>query len=280
MDRDILRFIDDKLGQGLTCAMILVEHQDGSAPGSEGMIMALAEDGTSQGTCGGGALEKVLSRQVMDGMSQARHFPFEFELARDLGMVCGGAARGYVRYFSQGPELVIFGAGHCSEALVRLLQTQRFAVTVVDEREGYADHEVFAGVRFLNMTPEEAVEHIRFDERTYLVVATWGHKLDERVYRACLGRDYAFLGGLGSARKAATVKASLLAAGYPPEAIDALHLPVGIDLADGTPEEIAVSILAELLLVKNRLPLRLKKDRPVPPDGPTDPAGAGEAAAE
>lgn len=260
MDRDILRFIDDKLGQGRTCALILVEQQDGSAPGAEGMLMALAEDGTSRGTCGGGALEKVLTRRVMDGMAAARHFPFEFELARDLGMVCGGAAKGYVRYFSQGPELVIFGAGHCSEALVRLLKNQRFTVTVVDEREGYADRDAFADVRFLNMLPEEAMEHIKFGPATYLVVATWGHNLDARVYRACLGRDYAYLGGLGSANKAATVKKGLLADGFDPEEVRAMHLPIGIDLADGTPEEIAVSILAELLLVKNQLPLRLRKD--------------------
>lgn len=260
MDREILQFIDEKLGQGRTCALILIESQDGSAPGAEGAIMALCEDGSSRGTCGGGNLEKMLTQQVMEGMGEARHFPFAFELAKDLGMVCGGSARGYVRYFSQGPELVIFGAGHCSEALVRLLKNQRFAVTVVDEREGYADKEVFRDVRFLNMTPEEAVGQIRFGPSTYLVVATWGHLLDARAYRVCLGREYAFLGGLGSSKKASSVKTALLREGFEEQEILDLHLPVGIDLADGTPEEIAVSILAELLLVKNHRPLQLKKD--------------------
>lgn len=260
MDREILRFIEEKMGIGQTCAMIMVQTKDGSAPGEEGTLMAVCEDGTTLGTCGGGNLEQELTRQAMAGMDQAVHFPFHFELAGDLGMVCGGSASGYVRYFTQGPELVIFGAGHCSEALAHLLKNQRFAVTVVDERDGFDGREAFSKVRFLKMTPEDAVREIRFGPNTYLVVATWGHQLDARVYRACIGQDYAFLGGLGSAKKSAALKAGLIHDGCDKAVVEALHLPIGIDLADGTPEEIAVSILAELLLVKNGRRLRLKKE--------------------
>lgn len=258
MDRDILRFIDEKLGEGKTSALIIVENQDGSAPGEPGTLMAVCEDGSSKGTCGGGAIEKVLTRQAMEGMARAAHFPFHFDLEKDLGMVCGGASNGFVRYFSPGLELVIFGAGHCGEALACLTRNQRFSVTVVDERDGYEEKDAFSHARFLKMTPEEAVSRIRFGPSTYIVAATWGHRVDHRVYQACLGREYAFLGGLGSAKKAAGLKENLIAEGYDEAEVNSLHLPVGIDLSDGTPEEIAVSILAELLLVKNKKPLQLK----------------------
>lgn len=258
MDRDILQFLDGKLGEGKTCALIIVQHKAGSAPGEEGTLMAVCDDQTVSGTCGGGAIEKVLTGRVFDGMAKAENFSFDYDLAQDLGMVCGGASAGYVRYFTAGTELVIFGAGHCSQALVRLLQQMRFTVTVVDDRAGFAELEVFKGVRFLTMTPSEAVDHIKFSPNLYIVVATWGHHLDAVAYRACLGRPYAFLGGLGSTKKAAGIKAALTKEGISPAEVAGMHLPIGIDLADGTPEEIAVSILAELLLVKNKKQLKLK----------------------
>lgn len=260
MDRDILQFIDRNLGEGKVSALIIIQNNDGSAPGEEGTLMAVCEDGTTSGTCGGGAIEKVLTRRVLEGMAGAEHFSFSYNLAEDLGMSCGGASSGYVRYFTQGTELVIFGAGHCSQALVGLLKNLRFNITVVDDREGFADLEVFSGVRFINKTPAEAAEEIRFSPNLYIVVATWGHKLDTMVYRTCLGREYAFLGGLGSAKKAAGVKENLINEGFPEAEVHAMHLPIGVDLADGTPGEIAVSILAELLLVKNKKQLRLKNE--------------------
>ena len=266
MDRDILRFIDTKLGEGKTCGLIIVQANDGSAPGEVGTLMAVCEDQSVSGTCGGGAIEKVLTKRVFDGMSKAENFSFNYDLAQELGMSCGGASSGYVRYFTTGTELVIFGAGHCSQALVRLLSQMRFNVTVVDDRDGFAEKEVFSKVRFLKLTPEQAVEAIRFSPNLYIVVATWGHLLDTRVYRACLGREYAFLGGLGSATKAAGVKAALIKEGSSETEVNAMHLPIGIDLADGTPEEIAVSILAELLLVKNKKQLKLKNQATTAPD--------------
>lgn len=258
MDRDILRFIDEKLAEGKKVALILIEEQIGSAPGEQGALMALAENGESLGTCGGGAVEKVLSRRVLEGMTTLEHFRFHYDLAEDLGMVCGGETAGYVRYFSTGPDLVIFGAGHCSEALAALTKRMKFNVTVVDDREGYADKDAFSHVTFLQKTPRQAAEVLKFSPETYIVVATWGHNLDAEAYRACLGRQYAFLGGLGSRKKAGDIKVLLISEGFDQEEVEALHLPIGIDLSDGTPEEIAVSILAELLLVKNGKELKVK----------------------
>lgn len=259
MDRDILRFIDGKLGEGKKAALIIIEEQIGSAPGEEGTLMALAEDGESLGTCGGGSVEKVLTGKVLEGMPASKNFRFHYNLADDLGMVCGGETGGYVRYFSTGPDLVIFGAGHCSEALAALTRRMKFNVTVIDDREGYEEKEAFSHVTFRKQTPRQAAEVVTFGPQTYIVVATWGHNLDAEAYRACLGRGYAFLGGLGSRKKARDIKDLLIGEGFDRQEVEALHLPVGIDLSDGTPEEIAVSILAELLLVKNKKELKIKE---------------------
>lgn len=258
MDRKILQFIDSKLGEGKKAALILVEEQTGSAPGEAGTLMALSDDGDTLGTCGGGAIERVLTKRVLDGMTNLKNFRFHYDLADDLGMVCGGKSAGFVRYFSSGTELVIFGAGHCGEALAALTKHLPFNVTVVDDREGYQEKEAFSHVRFLKETPRQAVASVPFGQATYIVTATWGHQLDAEVYRVCLGRDYAFLGGLGSRSKALGIKELLVSEGFDADEVNRLHLPIGIDIANGTPEEIAVSILAELLLIKNGKELKQK----------------------
>lgn len=259
MDRDILRFIDKKLGGGEKVALIIIEEKIGSAPGEEGTLMALSESGESLGTCGGGAVEKVLTGRALEGMSSSNNFRFHYNLSQDLGMVCGGETAGYVRYFSSGRDLIIFGAGHCSEALADLTKRLKFNITVIDDREGYEEKEAFSHVKFLRQTPRQAGEVLSFGPETFIVVATWGHHLDVEAYRVCLGRDYAFLGGLGSRKKAGDIKNLLISEGFDQTEVNAMHLPIGIDLADGTPEEIAVSILAELLLVKNGKELKVKE---------------------
>ncbi|PKK40518.1 hypothetical protein ABB02_00189 [Clostridiaceae bacterium JG1575] len=264
MDRDVIAFLSQMMESGRPCALITLEEQEGSAPGLPGALMALASDGSFAGTCGGGALEKEVVRRTLEGFERGEHFRFAYRLGEDLGMNCGGSCQGFVRYFLQGPSLIVFGAGHCSQALVRLMDGLPFSITVVDEREGYEELPVFRSCQFLRADPKEAKKALRFTKDTYIVVATWGHLLDAQAYRECLREPYAYLGGLGSRKKSAAIKATLLKEGFPKEKIEALHLPIGLDLADGSPEEIAVSILAEILLTKNHKKLRFKREASEP----------------
>lgn len=264
MEKDILDFISENLKKGRRCAMILLERNEGSTPGIDGSIMAVDQDGNRIGTIGGGKLEFRVLEDTMKCMKEGKHFSFEYDLhaQAELGMICGGTVTGFVKYFKPSSNLVVFGAGHVGEKIVQVAKAMDFNIYVVDDREEYRDLPAFEGISaFLPMKPEAARGSIPFGENTYILVVTRGHALDQEAYQACLGESYAYIGGMGSRKKAMETFEVLRDSGFREEVLDRLHLPVGLDIADGTPGEIAVSIMAELLLVKNGKTLRQMKDR-------------------
>lgn len=264
MEKDILDFISENLKKGRRCAMILLERNEGSTPGVDGSIMAVDQDGNRRGTIGGGKLEFRVLGDTMTCMKEGKHFSFEYDLhaQAELGMICGGTVTGFVKYFKPPSNLVVFGAGHVGEKIVQVAKAMDFNIYVVDDREEYRDLPTFEGISaFLHLKPEAAKGSIPFGENTYILVVTRGHVLDQEAYQACLGERYAYIGGMGSRKKALETFEVLRESGFGEEVLSSLHLPIGLDIADGTPGEIAVSILAELLLVKNGKKLRQMKDR-------------------
>lgn len=264
MEKDILDFISDNLKEGRRCAMILLERNEGSTPGIDGSVMAVDQDGNRRGTIGGGKLEFRVLEDTMKNMKEGKHFSFEYDLhaQAELGMVCGGTVTGFVKYFKAPANLVVFGAGHVGEKIVQVAKAMDFNIYVVDDREEYQSLPTFQAISgFLTLKPEAAKEGIPFGENTYILVVTRGHVLDQEAYKACLGERYAYIGGMGSRKKALETFEVLRESGFSEEVLARLHLPVGLDIADGTPGEIAVSIMAELLMVKNGKTLRQMKDR-------------------
>jgi len=264
METDVLEFLTDRLNTGRKCAMILLEVNEGSAPGVTGSIMAVDSEGQRIGTIGGGNLEFKVVTRALEGMREGKHFGFEYSLIEkgELKMVCGGDVKGFVKYFSPPSNLVIFGAGHVGEKLSEVAKPLGFNIYVADDREEYAELPAYIGIKeFISLKPSEAKGRIPFGDNTYIVVATRGHILDQEAYKACLGEKFAYLGGLGSRKKALETISLLKESGYSDEALMDLHLPIGLDISNGSPAEIAVAILAEILQVKNGKELRSMKDR-------------------
>ncbi len=264
METDVLEFLTDRLKTGRKCAMILLEVNEGSTPGVTGSIMAVDSEGQRTGTIGGGNLEFQVVKRALEGMKEGKHFGFEYSLVEkgELAMVCGGDVKGFVKYFNPPSNLVIFGAGHVGEKLAEVAKPLGFNIYVADDREEYSLIPAFTGIKeYITLRPSEAKERIPFGENTYIVVATRGHVLDQEAYKACLGERYAYLGGLGSRKKATETLALLKESGFREEDLGTLHLPIGLDISNGSPGEIAVAILAEILQVKNGKELRSMKDR-------------------
>ncbi len=148
-------------------------------------------------------------------------------------------------------SLVIFGGGHISMPLARMASEVHFGITVVDDREAFANRERFPAAQRVIRTPfAEALDRLQIHENTYLAIVTRGHLFDREVLRGALDTQAAYVGMIGSRRKIRTLFESLEEEGFSRERLDAVHTPIGLDIGAKTPEEIALSIAAELVQVR------------------------------
>ncbi len=260
MKQDALAFMAEKLDKGQRVALVTVTETTGSSPATAGQIMAVTADEESCGTVGGGATEfQLIQRAAAAIRAGERVFSFSIDHAKS-GMTCGGGMAGFGNVLGASARLVIFGGGHVAQSLAPLAETTGFSVTVVEDREDLAS--AFEFSRFILAKPEEYEQRVVIDPSDYVVICTRGHAMDEDALRYCLSRKTAYLGMIGSQRKVEALFDRLQADGISAEALNRVFAPIGLAVATGVPAEIAVSILAEILLVKNNGNARhLKQNR-------------------
>ncbi|MEK8091871.1 XdhC/CoxI family protein [Methylocystis sp. IM3] len=175
------------------------------------------------------------------------------------GLVESAGARLFVRFFRPAPRLVLVGAVHVAQALAPMAQIAGFAVTILDPRGAYAAPERFPHARLDPRWPEEALPEIGLDVYTAVATLTHDARIDDPALRLALASDCFYVGALGSRATHARRLERLSASGAGPAALDRLRAPIGLDIAAVSPAEIAVSILAELILARGRKPLRSLK---------------------
>jgi len=230
-------------GVPLVVATVVARH--GSAPATPGQKLLLAADGECAGTVGGGALERAVLRAMRERMDGRDPAMVTFALGASLGMCCGGRVEVLVEPVAAARPVGVVGAGHVATALAPLLARVGFAVTVVDEREGWADPARVPEVELVAGTYESLAG--RVDPRGAVLVMTHDHRLDQDAVEWALRRGYAFVGGVGSRAKAARTRERLEAKGFPAEDVARVRMPLGVDIGARLPDEIAVSIAAELI---------------------------------
>jgi len=163
----------------------------------------------------------------------------------------GNSLEFYLEPVMSDPVLYVFGGGHVSLQIVPLASLVGFKVVVIDDRPEFADPARFPGAAAVHQYPFEGVlERLPVDESSYFVIVTRGHLHDKTVLAQCIKTDAAYIGMIGSRRKVAILFKSLLDQGFPQAAIDRVHAPIGLAIGAETPEEIAVSIVAELIGVR------------------------------
>ncbi|MCA9537377.1 MAG: xanthine dehydrogenase accessory protein XdhC [Myxococcales bacterium] len=224
----------------------------GSTPRHAGARMAVHAGGAI-GTVGGGAFEHrviaVAEALLADGARQTDRF--DVHLVRDLGMCCGGKMSVFLEKVEPAPRLRIYGAGHVGAATARVAQLAGFAVRVIDARAEWADPTRFpAEVQVEDAEPEDHLRGHPTAADEFVVVVTHDHALDEAMVRHLLGGDLTWLGLIGSRGKWGRFRKRLSARGLDDAALDRVRCPVGLDIGALTPEEIAVSIVAELITVR------------------------------
>lgn len=150
------------------------------------------------------------------------------------------------------PKMIICGAGHVSMPIIRMGKMLGFMVTVIEDRPKFADHARAAGADQVLCEPfADGLSKIRGDSDSWFIIVTRGHRYDTECLEAILRKPYAYVGMMGSRRRVAIVKDQLEAKGVCRETLDGVHTPIGLKIGAETPEEIAVSVMAEIIQVKN-----------------------------
>lgn len=230
-------------------SLATVVQTSGSTPQQPGARLLLRPDGSTLGTVGGGAIEHAVLAALAEAQRSGTSQLLTWNLAQDLGMCCGGTMVVFIEAIKPAPRLTIFGAGHVARAIAPLARSLGFAVRVVDEREELNTVERFPGCALELRDPATVLKEGPLGEDDWVLIVTHDHRLDEEVLGLSLRQRPHYLGLVGSQRKLIRIAQRLLQRD-PSLSLERLHAPVGLDLGAIGPEEIAISIAAELVAVK------------------------------
>jgi len=234
---------------GRTSAIATIVECRGSSPQKQGAKMLVRDDGSLLGTLGGGCLEADVVQAALMAIKDEAPTTMPFELTeREGGLVCGGTVLVYIEPVLLEPHLVLLGAGHVGKRLARLARFTGFRVTVVDDRREYANQENIPDAHELRVAEfERAFEGMTVENSTFVVVATRGHNHDLDAVKAALRTSAGYIGLLGSRRKKNLLQKALEESGFSKEDIGRVIIPVGMEIGSITPEEISVSIMAQIV---------------------------------
>jgi xanthine dehydrogenase accessory factor len=237
---------------GRGCALAVIVNAIGSIPSYETAKMLVREDGSIVGTIGGGAGEAAVIREAKEVLASGRPKLISFDLHEnprmDLGMVCGGSLNVFIEAINPAPVAYLFGAGHVGCLTAQAAKVARIDVEVIDDRAEFANKERFPDARAIHAGDmESAFQALKPNRRSLVFIATRGHALDAQALRWAVGTPAAYIGMIGSRRKVQFVYDKLKLDGVSDEQFDRVHAPVGLDIGAVTPEEIAISVVAEMI---------------------------------
>ncbi len=233
--------------RGETVALCSVVRVEGSAPRHGGARMIVWPDERFAGTVGGGAFEHHVLAEARAALREGTPRLVSVHLTRDLGMCCGGAMEVYVEPIPPVERLVIYGAGHVAQPTATMAEQVGFDVTVVDDRDDWNTPERFPHATRVVSDARAHARALTTGPHTWVLVTTHAHALDQDLVELLLPRELAWIGMIGSRTKATRFFLRLRAAGMDESLFARLRVPVGLDLGAETPEEIAVSIVGELV---------------------------------
>jgi xanthine dehydrogenase accessory factor len=256
MNQEVFAALTEALRAGEEVALVTITASTGSTPQRVGAKMLVHADGRTVGTIGGGCYENdafwKAKEVILARKAQMIRYDLTDDFAEESGLICGGQMDVFIEPVEPAPHVYVFGAGHVGCSLVKMAHEAGFRVHVVDDREKFASAERFPdGVEVVVDAPPAWVEAHPLPPTAYAVIVTRGHRHDLSTLRALVGGRLRYVGLIGSRAKVRRIYDALLEEGVAPERLSTVHAPIGLDLGGVTPQEIAVSILAELIAVKH-----------------------------
>lgn len=273
MDTEILKYVTADTTSGTTGVLCTIIESHGSSPREAGTSMWVTPE-TVRGTVGGGVSEHEVIKKAREMLKTGEATGIiKKNLTAEEGLACGGSIQVYLEKIGNDPELFIFGGGHVGRALAKVAAFIGFRVTVWDDRADCITEDLFPKARRLCcplaqlfsegltypaqdgtvMQETAEIPHpvLQFHENVYCVAVTRGHRCDADVLRYLYGKKLAYIGMIGSFEKNAAVVKLLADEGLSKEYLDSIYKPIGLPIRAETPEEIAVSIAAELIAVRH-----------------------------
>ena len=243
--------LEDKHEAGVLCTII---HSQGSTPRHAGSKMLVYADGSITGSVGGGELERRTITAALESISDGKPRRLDYNMSDpeqgDPG-VCGGQVEIYVEPIVPKPTLVIVGAGHVGRAVAHLAHWLDFRVVVSDDRPDFCDPEVIPeAAEFFPLPFEQLSDQLKISPWTYLVLTTRSVDIDVPGLPKILDSPAAYIGVIGSKRRWETTRKQLEQSGISADKINRVQSPMGIEIHAETPEEIAVSIMAEIIKIR------------------------------
>ena len=256
MNREVFAAVADALDRGEPAALVTIVSATGSTPQRIGAKMLVFADGRMIGTIGGGCYENDAFWKAREAIADRKprlvHYELSDDFAQETGLICGGQMDVYIEPIEPSPELYVVGAGHVGFHLARLAHDVGFRVHVIDDREKFANSERFPNaVEIVVDDIPSWIARATIPAHAYAVIVTRGHTNDLEALRALAPRELRYLGLIGSRAKVARIYDALVADQTPANLLTRVHAPIGLDIGAVTPQEIAVSILAELIAVKH-----------------------------
>jgi len=256
MNQEVFAAVAEALDRGEPAALVTIVSALGSTPQRVGAKMLVFADGRIVGTIGGGCYENDAFWKAREAITNRKpqlvHYELSDDFAQETGLICGGQMDVYIEPIEPSPELYVIGAGHVGLHLARLAHEVGFRVHVVDDREKFANKERFPTAEEVIAEDIPAwIERSALPAHAYVVIVTRGHTNDLEALRALAPKELRYLGLIGSRAKVARIYDELARHGMKDATLEHVHAPIGLDIGAVTPQEIAVSILAELIAVKH-----------------------------
>jgi xanthine dehydrogenase accessory factor len=252
----IYQEIEASQRRGERIALATVIKTVGAAPCGVGSKMLVYADGRYKGSFAGqitnGKVAEEGTRAIRDGRTYVMHIHLDADKGEAVGS-CGATLEVFFEVLRPEPRLIIAGAGYVAQALARLAAGLDFHTIVVDDRRDLADPKIFADTVQLNFgNIPQTMRDLAPDESSWVVIVTRGHSLDKDALQAALESNAAYIGMIGSPGKVKRIFKDLLKEGFSRERLAQVHAPIGLDLGAETPDEIALSIAAEMLMLRKK----------------------------
>lgn len=252
---DIYEEIGNLKRAGKRAALATIVNVRGSIPSVMAAKMLVREDGSILGTVGGGCVESDVRKGAMEVMRDEKPKTFTFNLDQrpddDTGLTCGGSLQIFIEPIIPSPRLYIFGAGHVGLYVHKVATLAGFETVVTDDRDLYANRERFPEAKEVHSgAMDDLLASLSPRDSSFIVIVTRGHRHDMHVLRWALDTPARYIGMIGSSRKVLAVYQQLEAEGVSPERLKSVFAPIGLEISAVTPEEIAISIVAELIAIR------------------------------